>query len=99
MAASPSPLLRALEALPHTQTPHGAVVLREGVLPAARVHDLQRRLPGLTRGEGVLECEWDSYRPVRGTIPTRPRAGASPLNRKDYLLQITRRTERGGGAV
>ncbi|MEU7476392.1 translation factor GTPase family protein [Lentzea sp. NPDC042327] len=33
----------------------------EGHLPAARVHELQRRLPALTRGEGVLESEFDHY--------------------------------------
>ncbi|MEV4055609.1 GTP-binding protein [Amycolatopsis sp. NPDC049688] len=35
----------------------------EGDLPAAEVHGLQRRLPGLTRGEGVLETVFDRYEP------------------------------------
>lgn len=35
-----------------------ATVLK-GQIPAARVHELQRRLPSLTRGEGVLESEFD----------------------------------------
>jgi ribosomal protection tetracycline resistance protein len=33
----------------------------EGQIPAARVHELQRRLPSLTRGEGVLESGFDHY--------------------------------------
>lgn len=33
----------------------------EGFVPAARVHELRRRLPSLTRGEGVLESEFDHY--------------------------------------
>ncbi|WP_370968464.1 GTP-binding protein [Amycolatopsis sp. cg9] len=35
----------------------------EGDLPAAAVHELHRRLPGLTRGEGVLETVFDRYEP------------------------------------
>ena len=37
----------------------------EGHIPVARVHELQRRLPSLTRGEGVLESEFDHFAPVR----------------------------------
>jgi ribosomal protection tetracycline resistance protein len=33
-------------------------------LPAARLHELQVRLPSLTGGEGVLESEFAGYRPV-----------------------------------
>jgi ribosomal protection tetracycline resistance protein len=43
----------------------------EGEIPAARVHELRRRLPGLTRGEGVLETGFERYERVRGAIPTR----------------------------
>jgi ribosomal protection tetracycline resistance protein len=45
----------------------------EAVLPAARADDLQRELPGLTRGEGVLESSFAGYQPVSGEQPTRPR--------------------------
>jgi ribosomal protection tetracycline resistance protein len=41
------------------------------VLPAARIHELQRRLPGLTHGEGVLDTEFAGYRPVAGDPPRR----------------------------
>ena len=36
--------------------------LVEGEIPAAQVHELRRQLPGLTRGEGVLESEFSRYR-------------------------------------
>jgi ribosomal protection tetracycline resistance protein len=63
----------------------------EGVIPAARVHELQQQLPALTRGEGVLEYAFDSYQPVSGAPPTRPRTDHNPLNRKEYLLHVVRR--------
>ena len=57
-----------------------------------RVHELERWLPALTRGEGVvLECAFDHYEPVRGTIPTRPRSDQNPLNHKEYPLHVARR--------
>ncbi len=62
-----------------------------GEIPAARVHELQQQLPALTRGEGLVECEFDSYRAVGGKIPTRPRTDYNPLNRKEYLLHFMRR--------
>jgi ribosomal protection tetracycline resistance protein len=57
-------------------------------LPADRVRDLQRQLPGLTSGEGVLEARPGGYRPVQGEPPTRPRTKPSPLNRKEYLRSV-----------
>jgi len=63
----------------------------EGDLPAARVHELEQRLPGLTRGEGVLESAFDHYEPVRGEVPSRSRTDHDPLNRREYLLHVVRR--------
>ncbi len=63
----------------------------EGDIPAAKVHELQQQLPGLTRGEGVLESEFDRYQPVRGPAPVRPRSSVSPLDRKEYMLHVQRR--------
>jgi ribosomal protection tetracycline resistance protein len=54
------------------------------------VHEFRQQLPALTRGEGVLECAFDRYEPVRGTIPTRPRSDNNPLNREEYLLRVAR---------
>jgi ribosomal protection tetracycline resistance protein len=80
-----------LRAVPQTQEMRGSSYMLEGQIPAARVHDLQQQLPALTRGEGLVECEFDSYQPVHGKIPTRPRTDYNPLNRKEYLLHLMRR--------
>jgi ribosomal protection tetracycline resistance protein len=85
------PVLVRLRAVPRDTEVHGSSCTVSGDIPAARVHELERRLPGLTRGEGLLECAFDRYEPVRGEIPVRPRSDHNPLNRKEYLLQVTRR--------
>ncbi|MFF3917954.1 GTP-binding protein [Streptomyces sp. NPDC001852] len=86
------PVLARLGAVPETTGAAGAVCVLEGTVPAARVHELEQRLPGLTRGEGELETAFDHYAPVaRGTVPERPRTDHNPLNRKEYLLNVTRR--------
>ncbi|HET9140529.1 MAG TPA: GTP-binding protein, partial [Actinophytocola sp.] len=74
----------------HTSVRRGTSCLIEGEIPAGRVHDLQRALPGLTRGEGELDSGFDHYRPVRGPAPSRPRTDHNPLCRKEYLLQVRR---------
>jgi ribosomal protection tetracycline resistance protein len=85
------PVLARLGAAPGVPEMRGAACWLEGEVPAARVHDLQQQLPGLTHGEGVLEAAFDHYRPVRGEIPSRPRTDNNPLNRKDYLTRVARR--------
>ncbi|MGH3146446.1 MAG: GTP-binding protein, partial [Rubrobacter sp.] len=79
-----------LHAVPQTQEMRGSSCTLEGEIPAARVHELQQQLPALTRGEGVVECEFDSYQPVRGKAPTRPRTDHNPLNHKEYLRVVRR---------
>jgi ribosomal protection tetracycline resistance protein len=85
------PLLSQLRAAPQAPAVEGGVCVLEGDIPAARVHELQQQLPGLSRGEGVLEAAFDHYQPVRGAPPTRPRTDNNPLNRKEYLLHVLRR--------
>lgn len=85
------PVLSRLRAAPYAPAVRGASYLLEGEIPATRVHELRQQVAALTRGEGVLECAFDRYEPVRGTIPTRPRSDHNPLNRKEYLLHIMRR--------
>ncbi|MEV5383903.1 translation factor GTPase family protein [Streptomyces sp. NPDC052721] len=86
------PVLARLGAVPETTGTHGAACVLEGTVPAARVHALEQRLPGPTRGEGELETAFDHYAPVtRGMVPERPRTDHNPLNRKEYLLNVTRR--------
>ncbi|MEX2373515.1 MAG: hypothetical protein WD800_06895, partial [Dehalococcoidia bacterium] len=62
-----------------------------GDVPAGQVHALQQTLPAVTRGEGVVECAFDRYEPVRGVPPTRPRTDHNPSDRKEYLLHVLRR--------
>jgi ribosomal protection tetracycline resistance protein len=50
----------------------GETATVRGVLAAVRVAELQRQLPGLTRGEGVLESMFAGYRPVDGSVNGRP---------------------------
>lgn len=86
------PVLARLRAVPQTTRTRGASCLLEGSVPAAHVHELEQQLPGLTRGEGELESAFDHYAPApRGTAPERRRTDLNPLNRKEYLLNLTRR--------
>ncbi|MFE0020198.1 GTP-binding protein [Amycolatopsis sp. NPDC059021] len=91
------PVLVRLRAVPGAPAGRGASSFVEGSIPAARVHELERRLPGLTRGEGLLEYAFDRYEPVTGAIPSRARTDHNPLNRKEYLLRVGRRIQ-GAGA-
>ena len=49
----------------------GTHAVVESVLPVARAHELQRQLPALTGGEGVLESAFAGYVPVDGAPPRR----------------------------
>ena len=84
-------VLAGNRAVPLTSTVDGGTGVLTGQVPVARLHELERALPSPTRGEGVLETEFDSYRPVTGPPPSRPRTDANPLDRKEYLLHVNRR--------
>jgi len=68
------PALARLGAAVETPSPQRELSTIETVLPAGRVHDLQRQLPGLTGGEGALESRFAGYEPVSGDQPARRRA-------------------------
>jgi ribosomal protection tetracycline resistance protein len=85
------PVVAQLGGVPGAPVVRGATCTVEGEIPAARVHELRRQLPSLTRGEGLLDSAFDGYQPVRGTIPTRPRWDHNPLNREEYMLHVARR--------
>jgi len=55
------PALARLGAIPETQLVTGAAATVEGLIPAAQVAALDRLLPGLTSGEGVLETTFSHY--------------------------------------
>jgi ribosomal protection tetracycline resistance protein len=82
------PTLALLEASPLEQTGKGSALVLGGRIRAGHVHALQVQLPELTRGEGVLESTFDSYQPVRGAPPTRPRTDNNPLNREEYVMKV-----------
>jgi ribosomal protection tetracycline resistance protein len=70
----------------------------DGEIPAARVHALEQRLPGLTRGEGLLDAEFARHRPVRDRRPpTRSWPGADPLNGDPLDPDHLRRLRQGPG--
>jgi ribosomal protection tetracycline resistance protein len=93
------PVLIRLGADTPTPTQMGDLSTIRASLPAARLTDLQRQLPGLTSGEGVLESDFVGYQPVNGTAPTRRRTTANPLKRKEYLLRVTRPGRAGQGGA
>ncbi len=65
------PALARLGAVVEMPIPRGELSTIEAALPVTRAGDLQRQLPGLTGGEGVIESAFDGYEPVSGTMPTR----------------------------
>jgi ribosomal protection tetracycline resistance protein len=77
--------LDAAEPAPSMDEEHASV---EAILPAARIGDFQRRLGGLTSGEGVFEQVFAGYRPLKGAAPIRRRSSASPLERVEYLAEL-----------
>ncbi|MEU1628149.1 translation factor GTPase family protein [Streptomyces sp. NPDC020096] len=92
------PVLSRLGAVPRAPVVRGSSCTLEGEIPAASVHELELRLSGLTRGEGLLECAFSGYQPVHGTNPTRERTDHNPLDRRGYLLRVVRRVAgRGRG--
>ena len=57
------------------------------------MHELQQQVPRATRGEGVLEYTFARYEPVTSELlPKRARTDPNPLNRKEYLSHVLRRT-------
>jgi ribosomal protection tetracycline resistance protein len=55
----------------------GGLAVVETALSAIHARDLQRELPGLTRGEGVLESRFAGYEPVAGAPRASPRRARS----------------------
>ena len=85
------PALIGLGSLPQAPAIRDTSAILDGEIPAARVHELQQQLPGLTRGEAVLERAFAGYQPVRGPIPSRPRTDHNPFDRQEYLLHLSHR--------
>ncbi len=88
------PLIGRLGGVPFAPALDGPACRLEGDIPAARVHELRRQLPGMTRGEALLESAFDRYEPVRGPAPSRPRTDDNPLDREEYLRRVSGRRGR-----
>lgn len=84
------PALARLGAVPEAPQTRGAFTVIKGRLPAAVVDELRHQLPGLSRGEGVLESSLERYEPAVGAPPYRRRSGPDPADRKSYLLHVQR---------
>jgi ribosomal protection tetracycline resistance protein len=85
------PALARLGATVETSSVRGELSVVETLVPAARVNDVQRNLPGLTGGEGVLESTFAGYEPVAGEQPPRRRTTPNPLNLDEYVMHLARR--------
>jgi ribosomal protection tetracycline resistance protein len=88
------PVLSALSrlgAVPSALTAIEPAYTVEGEIPAGQVHALTQLLPGLTRGEGVVDSVFERYRDVHGPDPSRPRTDRNPLDRRAYLRSVARR--------
>ncbi|HJP74975.1 MAG TPA: translation factor GTPase family protein [Pseudonocardiaceae bacterium] len=59
-----------------------------GELPAARMPEVERALPGLTQGESVFAARPCGYQPISGAPPRRERRDGNPLDRDEYLLRV-----------
>ncbi|NUO89914.1 MAG: TetM/TetW/TetO/TetS family tetracycline resistance ribosomal protection protein, partial [Dermatophilaceae bacterium] len=63
-------------------------------VPATRLQELRRLLPGLTGGEPHLETSFSHHAPVRvprgGRPPSRPRVTPDPRNVEQYLAVVGR---------
>jgi ribosomal protection tetracycline resistance protein len=81
-------LVSNLGAQPHLPETNGSTCALTGTIRVADFHQLQTRLPDLTRGEGMVESAFAGYRPIDGPPPSRPRTDRNPLDRADYLRRV-----------
>jgi ribosomal protection tetracycline resistance protein len=84
-------LLARLQANPRLPTLNGSTLTLHGDIPATGMRLLQQGLASATRGEGIAEFAFARYESVTGVSPIRPRSDANPLNREEYLLQLSGR--------
>jgi ribosomal protection tetracycline resistance protein len=66
----------------------GETTTIDTALQASRYAELQRQLPSLSGGEGVVESAFAGYAPVQGEPPKRRRVSPSPVNRDEYLAWL-----------
>jgi ribosomal protection tetracycline resistance protein len=52
------------------------------------IQNIQKQLPGLSSGAGVMDYSFDHYAPMTGSQPLRQRSAANPFDRADYLQRM-----------
>ena len=71
-------------------TAEGELSFVRATLTSEEAVDLQRSLPAMTSGEGLMDSSFSGYRPCKGSAPRRQRMTISPLDRPSYLAQLGR---------
>jgi ribosomal protection tetracycline resistance protein len=70
----------------------GGLASIQALAPLAAVRDVQAALPGLTRGEGLVDADFEGYEPIIGsTPPSRPRTTPNGLDIVGYMAQLAKR--------
>jgi ribosomal protection tetracycline resistance protein len=65
------PRLTGAGAVPSQPLFDGATCRLSGIMPTKAVHDFEQRLPGLTKGEGLLFTRQAGHRVIQGPAPVR----------------------------
>ena len=71
-------------------TAEGELSFVRATLTSEEAVDVQRSLPAMTSGEGLMDSTFSGYRPCKGSAPRRQRTTISPLDRPSYLAQLGR---------
>ena len=58
-----------------------------GTITSAMVQTVQRQLPGLSSGAGMMQASFDHYAPLPGPPRPRGRSGPNPFDRTEYLAR------------
>jgi ribosomal protection tetracycline resistance protein len=71
-------------------------VVMTGRISAREVQAFRQQLPELTGGRGVMFTQFSGYEPFLGSPPSRPRTGANPYDREQYMLHKLGRVQHEG---
>jgi ribosomal protection tetracycline resistance protein len=70
----------------------GGIARIQAIAPLGAVREVQAALPGLTRGEGIVDSDFEGFEPVFGTTPpSRRRTTPNALDVVEYMAQLGRR--------
>lgn len=81
--------LLAKSAAATTETVIAAGMARlDGTIASSMIPGIQKQLPGLSSGMGMLDHSFDHYAPTIGQQRLRPRTRSNPFDRADYMQRI-----------